>query len=121
MKLIDIKKGILKNLAVKNPHTLEVSAVIEGNSYFGACIFVGIGRMYNFSVGELAEELSETKEHVEFLEEKFISILGDYFTTKEPSTTTKGFFIKTNLILNHIRINHSKTISLDEIIKDKIK
>lgn len=121
MKLADIKKGILKNLAVKNPHTLEVSAVIEGNSYFGACIFVGIGRMYNFSVQELAEELSESKDHIDFLEEKFLNILNDYFSTKDPSATTKGFFVKTNLILNYIRINYSKTVSLDEIIKDKIK
>lgn len=121
MKLTDIKRGILKNLAVRNTHTLEVNPVIEGNSYFGACIFVGVGKMYNFSTTELAEELSETEEHVEFLEEKFINILGDYFTTKDPSITTKGFFVKTNLILNHLRINYNKTVSLDEIIKDKIK
>lgn len=121
MELKDIKKGILKNLAVKNPHTLEVNAVIEGNSYFGSCIFVGLARIYNFSVNEIQEFLSEDAEHIKFLEEKFLSILGDYFNTKTPSTTTKGFFTKTNLILNHIRIEHSKTISLAEIIKEHIK
>jgi hypothetical protein len=121
MELKDIKKGITRNLAVKNPHTLEVNAVIEGNSYFGTCIFVGVSRLYNFSIEEITNFLSEDKEHVEFLEEKFLSILGDYFNTKDPSTTTKGFFTKTNLILNHIRIEHSKTISLAEIIKEKIK
>jgi hypothetical protein len=121
MELKDIKKGILHNLAVKNRHTLEVDSVIEGNSYFGVCIFIGISKMFNFSSQKIADFLSEDLDHVEFLEEKFLSILDDYFNKKEPSTTAKAFYIKTNLLLNHIRIEHSKTISLAEIIKDKIK
>ena len=121
MKLTDIRKGILNNLAVKNRHTLEVDSVIEGNSYFGVCIFVGISRMFNFSEKEIAEFLSEDLHHIKFLEDKFLTILDDYFNTKAPSTTAKAFFVKTNLLLNHIRIEHSKTISLAEIIKEKIK
>lgn len=121
MTLEDIKKGIVKNLTVKNPHTLEVNAVIEGNSYFGACIFVGVARIYNFDYKEIQEYLSEDEDHIMFLEDKFLNILSDYFNTKEPSITTKGFFTKTNLILNHIRIEFKKTISLADIIKDKIK
>lgn len=121
MKLSDIRKGILNNLAVKNRHTLEVDSVIEGNSYFGTCIFVGVARMYNFSEEEVSQSLSENLHHIKFLEDKFLTILDDYFNTKDPSTTAKAFFIKTNLILNHIRIEHGKTISLAEIIKEKIK
>tara|TARA_B100000780_G_scaffold231386_1_gene171185 strand:- start:462 stop:827 length:366 start_codon:yes stop_codon:yes gene_type:complete len=121
MKLRDIKIGILKNLAVRNQHTLEVDPVLEGNSYFGLCIFVGVARMFNFSLEEIEEYLREPMDHIEFLEEKFLSILGTYFSTKEPSLTTKGFYTKTNLILNHIRLEHKKTVSLADIIKEKIK
>jgi len=121
MKLNDIKKGILNNLAVKNRHTLEVDSVIEGNSYFGVCIFVGISRMFNFSAQEISDFLSEDLHHVKFMEDKFITILDDYFNSKEPSATSKAFSVKTNLLLNHIRIEHSKTVSLAEIIKEKIK
>lgn len=121
MKLLDIKKGILHNLAVRNQHTLEVDPVLEGNSYFGLCIFVGVSRMFNFSKTEIQEFLSEPMDHVEFLEEKFLSILDNYFNTKDPSVTTRGFFVKTNLILNHIRLEHQKSVSLKDIIKEKIK
>lgn len=55
------------------------------------------------------------------MEDKFITILDDYFNSKEPSATSKAFSVKTNLLLNHIRIEHSKTVSLAEIIKEKIK
>ena len=121
MKLNDIKKGILKNLAVKNHHSLEVDPVLEGNSYFGLCIFVGVSRMFNFSMEEIQEFLHEPMDHIEFLEGKFLSILGNYFNTKTPSLTTKGFYTKTNLILNHIRNEHQLKVSLADIIKDKIK
>lgn len=121
MELDNIRKGILKNLAVKNPHTLEVNAVIEGNSYFGVCIFVGISLMFGHSHKVIGEYLSEDKEHINFLEEKFLSILGDYFNTKDPSTTTKGFYTKTSLVLNYINNNYGKQISLADVIKDKIK
>ena len=121
MKLEDIKIGIIHNLAVKNKHTLEVDSVLEGNSYFGLCIFVGVARMFNFSLEEIQDNLRETMDHIEFLEEKFLNILGTYFSTKQPSLTTKGFYTKTNLILNHIRLEHRKTVSLADIIKDKIK
>jgi len=121
MELQDIKKGIINNLAVKNKHTLEVDSVLEGNSYFGLCIFVGVSRMFNFSLEEIQDFLREPMDHIEFLEEKFLNILGSYFNTKDPSLTTKGFYTKTNLILNHIRIEHRKTITLADIIKEKIK
>tara|TARA_B100000795_G_C22405367_1_gene288746 strand:+ start:111 stop:476 length:366 start_codon:yes stop_codon:yes gene_type:complete len=121
MTLLDIKKGIIRNLAVKNPHTLEVDPVLEGNSYFGLCIFVGVSRMFNFSLEEIQDFLREPMDHCEFLEEKFLSILGTYFNTKKPSLTTKGFYTKTNLILNFIRLEHRKTVSLADIIKEKIK
>ena len=121
MNLLDIRKGILNNLAVKNKHTLDVDPVLEGNSYFGQCIFVGVSRMFNFSKEEIQEFLYEPMDHIEFLEEKFLSILDTYFNTKEPSLTTKGFYTKTNLILNHIRLEHRKTVSLADIIKEKIK
>ena len=61
MELRDIKKGILNNLAVKNPHTLEVDPVLEGNSYFGLCIFVGVSRMFNFSLAEITDFLNEPR------------------------------------------------------------
>ena len=121
MKLQDIKIGIINNLAVKNRHTLEVDSVLEGNSYFGLCIFVGVARMFNFSIEEIQEYLREPLDHIEFLEEKFLNILNSYFNTKDPSVTTKGFYTKTNLILNHIRLEHRKTVTLADIIKDKIK
>lgn len=121
MQLEDIKIGIIHNLAVKNKHTLEVDSVLEGNSYFGLCIFVGVARMFNFSLEEIQDYLREPMDHIEFLEEKFLNILGTYFSTKQPSLTTKGFYTKTNLILNHIKLEHRKTVSLADIIKDKIK
>jgi hypothetical protein len=121
MDLSKIRKGILKNLAVKNPHTLEVNSVIEGNSYFGLCIFIGLGLMFGHSHKTIAEYLSEDVDHVKFLEEKFISILSDYFNTKKPTTTAKGFYTKTSLVLNFINNNYGKKVSLAEVIKDKIK
>lgn len=121
MQLEDIKIGIIHNLAVKNKHSLEVDSVLEGNSYFGLCIFVGVARMFNFSLEEIQDYLREPMDHIEFLEEKFLNILGTYFSTKQPSLTTKGFYTKTNLILNHIKLEHRKTVSLADIIKDKIK
>tara|TARA_B100000780_G_scaffold223130_1_gene162230 strand:- start:2131 stop:2496 length:366 start_codon:yes stop_codon:yes gene_type:complete len=121
MELSDIKKGILNNLAVRNQYTLEVDPVLEGNSYFGLCIFVGVARMFNFSLEEIQDYLRQDMEHVKFLEGKFLSILDSYFNTKDPSLTTKGFYTKTNLILNHIRLEHKKIVSLADIIKEKIK
>jgi len=121
MELNSIKKGIIKNLAVRNRHTLEVDAVIEGNSYFGLCIFVGISLMFGHSEKYIAEYLSEDVKHIRFLEEKFLSFLGDYFNSKNPSTTTKSFYTKTSLVLNFINNNYGKKISLAEVIKDKIK
>lgn len=121
MELDNIKKGILKNLAVKNPHTLEVSAVIEGNSYFGECIFVGISLMFGHSHDLVGKYLSIDQDRVEFLEKKFLDILGEYFETKDPSATTNGFYTKSSLVLNFIKYEYGKTISLAEVIKDKIK
>ena len=46
MELKNIREGILKNMAVKNRWNLEVDQVIEGNSYFGQCIFIGVASMY---------------------------------------------------------------------------
>ena len=59
MNLLDIREGILNNLAVKNKHTLDVDPVLEGNSYFGQCIFVGVSRMFNFSKEEIQQFLYE--------------------------------------------------------------
>jgi len=121
MTIDNIKTGILKNLAVKNPHTLEVDKSIEGNSYFGVCIFVGICRMFDFSIDQITEYLSEDEEAVIFMEEKFRSILNEYFNSKDNTATTKGFGIKTNLILNYIKNNYGKTVPLSEIIKNDIR
>ena len=121
MKIEAIKKGVMNNLSVKNPLTLEVKPSIEGNSYFGVCIFVGVARMFNFSHGEINEMLTDDMENVLFMEEKFLQILGDYFHSKNPSETEKALFTKTNLVLNHIKLNHGKTVSLAQIIKDKIR
>lgn len=121
MTLDNIKKGIVCNLAVRNPHTLEVNPVIEGNSYFGVCIFTGISRMYGFTIEEISEYLSEAPSDIEFMEKKFLTILDEYYNTKEPGVTAKGFNTKTSLILNYIMHNYGKTVSLAEIIKDNIK
>ncbi len=121
MKLDNIRKGILHNLAVKNRHTLEVSKSIEGNSYFGQCIFVGISRMFDFSVEEISDYLSLDIESVEFHDQKFRSLLDIYFNQQDPGDTIKNFHTKTSLILNHIKLNYGKVVSLGEIIKDNIK
>lgn len=121
MKLDNIRKGILHNLAVKNRHTLEVSKSIEGNSYFGQCIFVGISRMFDFSTENIADYLSVDLETVDFYDQKFRSLLDTYFNTDNPGDTIKNFHTKTSLVLNHIKINYGKVVSLGEIINKNIK
>jgi len=121
MKLSDIKKGIIANLAVRNPHTLEVNSVIEGNSYFGLCIFTGVSLMFGHTIDDIAEYQSDDKENIEFMEKKFIQIMDEFYNTKEPGVTAIGFHTKTSLILNFIKHNYGKTISLAEIIKENIK
>ena len=121
MTIENIKKGILKNLAIKNPYTLEVDKSIEGNSYFGVCIFVGICRMFDFSIKVITSHLSEDEEAVVFMEEKFRSILHEFFNSDSPTATTKAFATKTNLILNHIKLNYGKVLPLSEIINSEIK
>tara|TARA_R110002050_G_scaffold150400_6_gene277122 strand:- start:762 stop:1127 length:366 start_codon:yes stop_codon:yes gene_type:complete len=121
MTLENIRQGILSNLAVRNRFTLEVDPVIEGNSYFGVCIFVGVALMHNFTIESIQEFLSEDKENILFMESKFLSIMDEYFNTKDPGDTAKGFHIKTSLILNYIKHNYGKTVSLAEIIKNQIK
>ena len=120
MTLENIKKGVIANLAVRNKYTLEVDKTIEGNSYFGVCIFVGISRMFDYSLNEIQEHLSEDLETVKFMEEKFRIILNDYFNG-EKGDTSKNFHTKTSLILNFIKNNYGKKVSLAEIIKDQIK
>lgn len=121
MELESIRSGIVANLAVKNPHTLEVNQVIEGNSYFGVCIFTGVALMYGYSSEDIAEFLSDDLSNVEFMEGKFLSIMDEFYNTKDPGVTAKGFHTKTSLVMNYIKNKHGKTVSLAEIIKEHIK
>ena len=121
MELENIKRGILANLAVKNPHTLEVNQVIEGNSYFGVCIFTGIALMYGHSKEDIADFISEDISNIEFMEGKFLSIMDEFYNTKDPRVTAKGFHTKTSLVMNYIKNRHGKAVSLAEIIKEHIK
>lgn len=120
MELRNIREGIEKNMAVKNRWNLEVDQVIEGNSYFGVCIFVGVASMYGFSKAEVKEFLSIDTEERDFMEEKFIRILKDSFDKNNDSVTAKRFQTKVNLILNFIRHEYRKTVSLKDIIANKI-
>ena len=120
MELKNIKEGIIKNMAVKNSWNLEVDQVIEGNSYFGLCIFIGVASMYGFSDQSVKDFLSIDREEREFMEEKFLRILGDSFDTKNDSVTAKRFQTKVNLILNYIRHEFKKTVNLKDIIQNKI-
>lgn len=120
MDLKTIKKAIISNLAVKNPHTLEVDHVIEGNSYFGMCIFIGVGLMYGNKEEEIELILNIGPEEREFYHKKFLLFLNEYYNETE-STTTKRFGTKVNLILNYIKNHGGKQISLAEIIKDNIE
>ena len=120
MELKNIREGIIKNMAIKNKWTLEVDQVIEGNSYFGVCVFVGVASMYDFDPVEVRTFLSIEEEERSFMESKFIKILKDSFDKKNDSVTAKRFQTKVNLILNYIRNEFRKTISLRDIIENKI-
>lgn len=121
MTLDNIKKGILSNLAVKNRYTLEVNHVIEGNSYFGVCIFVGVSAMFGFEDSEVEDYLSIDSSERDFMHAKFLDIIEQYYSNKEGSTTAKRFHTKVNLILNHLYTITRKKVTLADIIKDKIK
>ena len=56
------------------------------------------------------------------MQNKFLKYLTDYFEDeKSPNTTAKRFYTKVNLILNGVKINHNKVLTLADIIKDNIK
>tara|TARA_Y100000114_G_C11687634_1_gene291907 strand:- start:120 stop:488 length:369 start_codon:yes stop_codon:yes gene_type:complete len=122
MDLKDIRSVICCNMAVKNIHTLEVNQTIEGNSYFGVCIFIGLAKMFGFEDTEIEDFVSVDAEEREFMQNKFLKYLTDYFEDeKSPNTTAKRFYTKVNLILNGVKINHNKVVTLADIIKDNIK
>ena len=120
MELKNIREGILKNMAVKNRWNLEVDQVIEGNSYFGQCIFIGVASMYGFNNQSVKDFLSISTDERDFMEDKFLRILQDSFDKKNNSVTAKRFQVKVNLILNYIRHEFKKTVNLKDIIQNKI-
>ena len=122
MELRDIRYVICSNMAVKNIHTLDVNQTIEGNSYFGVCIFIGIAKMFGFENEEVEEFISIDSDERIFMENKFLRYLKDYFDNEpNANTTSKRFYTKVNLILNGIKLNHNKMVSLADIIKDNIR
>tara|TARA_R110002049_G_scaffold186687_1_gene354955 strand:+ start:263 stop:625 length:363 start_codon:yes stop_codon:yes gene_type:complete len=120
MELENIREGIVKNMAVKNKWNLDVDQVIEGNSYFGICIFIGVASMYGFKEQSVKDFLSISMEERDFMEDKFIRILKDSFDKNNDSVTAKRFQTKVNLILNYIRNEFRKTVSLKDIIENKV-
>ena len=107
-------------MAINNPHTLETDQLIEGNTYFGVCVFVGVAGLFLFSNEEVQESVSITAKERDFMEKKFRKICEEYFSTNYPSVTTKRFGTKVNLVLNYLRLVHRKRVSLADIIKEKI-
>tara|TARA_R100000458_G_C8196031_1_gene188122 strand:+ start:252 stop:614 length:363 start_codon:yes stop_codon:yes gene_type:complete len=120
MEIRDIQDAIIKNMAVKNRHTLEVNAVIEGNSYFGVCIFIGVAAMFQLEDEEVRKFLSIDENERIFMEQKFLSNLKDGFEYDVPGTTSKRFVTKVQLILNSLKHAGKGRINLVDIIKDKI-